>query len=447
MSHTAVTPAQTRGSAGSGAHRPARWTALRAALGTTVACVLSACGGGDDGGATGNPSVAGQTSFQAYTFRNPGLLSLDPALSEVTLTEVQQDEVASRSRDWAAATVAVPAGAEPDNGFALPPLRFARVHAVAAAAAGTTLAELRAASPAPSEAAVEAGLIRGTERHVSGAGSTLVVPTFMTALTAGDYRRLWDSLTFDYTDDTTFLVTHFNARVVVTDFFGIVLPWAQVVAFQGVFEHEGGSRVSGDLIRVSAPYRAFVAVGLSAEAVALAGGRWLVRLTPPGTMAGVSPAALASALEAATAQLIIPGPVPAVGDMILPNSGAFSQLGADDLAGMTEAVDPVRADLRTLDGVGRMFVQFGPRGGGTGILGFGTIGLHFSGSQDTMFRLRSDGPATFGSGETSTPSDGGLAVDCGATDVRPGFLAVIDAGGRVEMLARHARHRGAPCTH
>ena len=312
----------------------------KAALALAAALALGGCGGGGGAEEAAQVQAAQPSTFAAYAQRGSDAA---PALS---LDAAGQAEVARLSRDWAAGQLAAASA----DAFVLPALHFARVQAVAAAASGSTLAQLRAAVPAPGSAAVSAALVQGLARTLRAAADSTPADAFMADVTARGVGTTWQSLALQPLDAAA-LADQPNLRLSVRDALSLSLAWPQAQTFGGVFEDARGSRVLAQMVRVSGPLKSWQAAGADYQALSLSAERWLVRITPPAG-ADWAAADLSAAVAAAQAGVADGTLAPARGDLVLPLETAFSAVGTADLRGMNEAQSPTRADLRRLDGRG-----------------------------------------------------------------------------------------------
>jgi hypothetical protein len=411
----------------------------------SLVCVatLAACGGPDSGkgsvsGSGASGASGGTTTFLAYAQANPV-----PTGSPVTLSTQERAEVASRSRQWAAEALITRDAQFPTNAVVLPPLHFGRVLSVGAAASGTTLAELQGVVPAPSSPAVAAGLMRGLSRLISSGEATVVSALFMDAVSAKGYPDTWASLTLSPLSAGELLAVP-NLRLAVGDVYATSLAWPQVVAFGGVFEAEGGTRGLAPMLRITGPIRSAVDATMSAVALELPQGRHLVRITPNGALSGWSADALVQAIATVTSTITGAGAAAAVtGDLVLPDLSVedppvYGVARGNDFRGMGEAMDMVHANLRGMDGLGGNYVELN---GVSASMTINAGGMTINGSAMSRFifsPLNLNGPGFFNVTITQGGGGGGILGECGTPDLRPSYLAVINALGGVEMLARLA---------
>lgn len=402
------------------------------------ACIaaLVACGGPGGGSNEtagtnpGNGAINATTTFLAYAQASPV-----PSGSPSPISPSERAELASISRQWAAETLITRDVQFPANAVTLPPLHFGRVLTVGAASAGTTLAELLAVFPAPSSPIVAAGLVRGVYRQVNAGGASVVAAQFMDAVSAKDYPDTWSALSLQPLSAGDLAAVP-NLRLEVVDTYSTAIAWPQVTAFSGVFETEAGSRTVVPMIRVTGQIRPVADATMNAVALELPLGRHLVRITPVGSLSGWNVETLVQALATATNAATGAGALAAAtGDLVLPVLAGFAARGGDDRRGMGEAMDMVHANLRGMDGTGGNYAELLD---GSAALVIDASGMNLNGSMQSRFIFSpTNVNGSGGSGIIISNGGGGLfTVVCGATDIRPSYLAVINALGGVEALAR-----------
>lgn len=400
--------------------------------------MLAGCGGGGDntigGGGGGGGSTSGVTSFQAFAALTP---PLGNGGLPAALTDTSEAEAAQRSRAWAAETLITRDPTSGGNAVTLPLLYFARAQAVAAAAAGTTLTELRQVFPATSSATVDAALVQGLQRTLSAGGSTSFLTTFLSTVTVRAHIGVWDTLTLSQLSAGA-LQSDPNLRLRIEDVYQFAASWPQVTLVTGVFQNVSGSRVSTSLLRITGQRVTISGGGMDAIALALPDDRWLVRITPTGTLSSWTTADLTAALSQVAAGL--DAATPTVGELVLPLESGFTAAGASDTRGMTEAQDPARANLSGLNGGG----TYADLPAGTASMSIGSTGIGVTGSGQVTFIFNPSNPSN-GSGVIVTQNNPTPAIFCGATDLRASYLAIVNEYGRVEMLARLAFATGTPC--
>lgn len=403
--------------------------------------LLAGCGGGG-----GDSELApGATSFRAYAASAGG----DTA-TPAALTAAEKEEVARLSREWAVATLVPPGGGVGSNEVVIPSLHFARAQAVAAAAAGDTLAQLRLSVPAASPG-VQAALMRGLTRTISAGPDAAVTESFMRSVTAAGQVAPWAALTLDQLSAAT-QAGEPRLRLRIRDEFRPSVPWPQVVAFDGVFINAGGVRLQVPMLRVSGQLRRSTSANMTAMALALPQGRWLVRITPTGPMAQWSAAELQAALAGATADVLGTGGATSGGELVLPAATDFTALGMDDQRGLTLAQDRVQADLRGLDGRGGTYAELSVGHAG---LSLGAAGLTCHGSTTASFvyspfnNLALDSYGASGRWVNWSSSGwfvtGSSPVPCGDINLQPAYLALVNELGGLEMLARFTTLQGPVC--
>lgn len=391
--------------------------------------LLAGCGGGDDaaGPAPTPQAVETPTSFAAYA-AGDGEGSAQP---DATLLPAQATELGERTRKWAASAI----GGSEGNAFVVPPLHFARVEAVAAAASGSTLAQLRAVTPAPSREVVGAAMLRGLERTVSAASDFRVAPAYMRSVTAAGQRGVWSALVLQPLPASV-QADQSDLRLGIADRFRVDIAWPAAAVVDGVYEDATGQRQIARLLRLDGRTVAWPsAAGADVVALALPGQRWLLRLTPAAGLAAWPAAGLAAAIGDAQSRLA--GQAGAPGRLVLPMQDDFASAGFDDVSGMDEALNERQADLRALDGRGGTYAR--PEGG-AGRLALTSAGLTLDASAGVSFLFSAENPWSGGSGTTLVnPPFWWQTYACGATELKPAHFVLLGRDGRVELLARFAQ--------
>lgn len=378
------------------------------------------------------PLAAGVIRFQSYAvpLAVPGEL---PALSAA-----ERAEVTAATTTWAAATLT---SSFFGNVVTLPPLRHARAEAVAAAASGATLDALRKEVPEPSSPAVAAALMSGIQRTIAAHAESTVRTQFMDDVTARRHPGIWAALSLT-APTAAELAAEPNLRLTVRDVFSYSVEWPAAVAIDGVFEDEQGRRVLAPMVRITGPLRRRADGDTEVVALALSRGRWLVRLTPAGTLSRVGSADLAALLTRTTTWLHGEAGVAAPsGDFVLPRQVSFWSAGDNDVRGMALAQDRVEADLRGLDGQGGTYAEL--ESGESGLrLSATDMGLHGRNSVRFVF---SPTNRFAPSGVFTSTGSSEFPLACPPVDLRPAYLALIDELGRTAMLARFTGLGGKPC--
>ncbi len=398
-----------------------------------VVALLSACGGGSG---SGGQTSANESDPQVGLFREFVAAHEGDADSggAPTLSDTEKAEAAARSRRWAVETTfsANPAA----NTVTLPPLYFARAEAVAAAAFGTTLTQIRKKVPAPSSPAVAAALMRGISRTVSAAEDAPVTTAFMNAITADGQPGTWSHLTLKPLSLAD-LASERNLRLSIYDSYSADIAWPQATPFDGVFESDNGQRILSHMLKIVGPHRTMADGAMDVVALPAPHGRWFVRITPKGGLQSWAADDLDFALSKVAGELAAQASEPLTeGEIILPITSYFETLGIDDLRGMGEAQDRVRADLRGLDGQGGTYANLPD---GYASLNMRTDGLTVSGDNAASFIFSPDnifgGPYGIGV-EWVNFSQAPCEVTDSRTDFKPSYFALINTVGGVDMLAR-----------
>lgn len=407
-----------------------------------IASSLAACGGAGSDVPLANVSggdLATSARFQTYTVASA--MATDTGQT-TSITEADQAEAADRSRRWATATLITRDENFPDNAMTIPPLYFARMQALTAAASGSTLAQLREAFPAPSNPAVAAALMRGISRAISASGESPVALDFMHAVTAYGQSGTWETLTLTPLSEAA-LANQPNLRLRIEDGFNITKAWSGATEFYGGFVAESGDRSLIPMLRITAPLRVISNDEMDVVALEVAQGRWLLRITPKVRLSTWTADDLNRALVNSAHALVDQAAQPMMeGEFVLPVSSGIRALGAIDPNGMAEARDKVYADLRGLDGQGGTYADL-PNS--DQYLRIEQTGLYVGGLFSVSFIFSPDNIFSGGSFFSSSMSSAYLG-ECGTTiDLRPFYLALIDGSGGVDMLARYSSFSGAQC--
>lgn len=410
------------------ARRPIIWVA--------VAATLSACGGGG-GGESAPVNRDASLTFRAYAAEHP----TDPAPNaSLQLTDAARAEVAKLSRQWSVATLVTRDPLFPDNAVAVSPPYFARTEAVAAAAAGTTLSQLRQAVPAPSSGSVTAALMHGISRTIYAKTEFPVAPSFMDAVTARGQAGTWSTLLLKPVSDAA-AIAEPNLRFLITDDYSKQVTWSQAQTIDGVFETDGGIRVQAPMVRLLGARR-LPFDGADVAALALPQGDWLVRITPMAGLRALSADDLDRALASTAAAIASQATqTPTTIDLVLPLNPTLRPLGTDDRRGMAEAQDRVRADLRGMDGIGGNYAVLSDDYASliiesTGMAVWGVSATRFNYSPENWWT--GSGFGTVGLPVVESPR-------CTTTDLRPSYLALINRYSSVVMLARVTTLNGLAC--
>lgn len=404
---------------------------------------LAACGGG--GGEEAAESGAAQGSqFRAYALAHPATTGAAQTPAATTLTAAQTDELARLSRRFAVLAMEGGAVSPQDNALSLPPLHFARQSLVAAAAHGDTLAALQRAVTLPSSPAVAAGLMQGVRRTVSAVDQARFKPDFLRATTAEGYAGTWELLSL-LPLTATQLSSNGNLRMLVTDQLQWQAPWPRATSARGIWVAAGAKR-DVPMVRIQGSVLQHDTADYRATGLAMPGGEWLIRITPPSRVL-LAPAAL----DAALAQVhvaIAQRPLSAAsdGELVLPLMGLGNTVDAGSLAGMAAAMDPAKADLRGLD-AGGTYLTTSPT---HGTLSIAPGGLELSGGLRTQFEFNAQNP--FAGGSSTTNVTGSFFTDAGlppcpadALDLTPFHLVLMRPNGSIVFLARAAQFGGSSC--
>lgn len=405
--------------------RPIAWIA--------VAATLGACGGGGESAPVNRDAPMAFRSFAALRGTEAA------AGASLQLSDAARAEVARLSREWSVATLVTRDPHFPDNAVAVSPLYFARAEAIAAAAAGTTLSQLRQVVPAPASQSVTAALIHGISRTISAKAGFLVAPSFMDAVTARGQPGTWSTLALKPVLEADAAADPY-LRFSIWDDYTKQVSWSQAQVFDGVFESDSGVRVQAPMIRLGGARRLPVEAA-DVVALALPQSDWLLRITPPAGVRAWSADELDRAVASATAAAASQSTQAlTTSELVLPLNPEFRPLGTDDRRGMAEAQDRVLADLRGMDGIGGNYAVLSD---GYARLHIDDMGMTVSGSSFTQFSYSPDNWLTTGVGTTFNPP--GEPLPCTTTDLRPSYLVLVNRHGSVVMLARVSTLLGLAC--
>lgn len=402
-------------------------------LGTLLAAIaLAGCGGSDP-----EPE---QPAAQNFEQRAQALAASGADGAPRALSAAAQTEVRRRSREWAVAAItdsSLPTGSL----VTVPPLYFALAFAVDAAASGATRDALRE-HLAPADAQVQAALQRGLQRRVRAAAGAVFKPDFLSMVTAAGQPGTWSRLILEPLGATQ-LAAEPNLRLAITDLASGTWAWPQAEAYDGVHVRDDGSRIKVPMLRLQGPVLVRIGSGFEASSMALAGGHWLVRIVPQSTPAVWGSAGLSAALAELVPTLTPQAASTATsGTWRVPVTDTLKTAGMNDRRGMTLALDEVNADLRGMDSGGNYLKA----PAGSGGIGLSLSGFGYSASQSAefIFSPRNINGGGFGSvvfvNVTPPPP-------CPAepADLRPYFLALVQPGGNIEVLARMDSSIVTPC--
>lgn len=415
--------------------RPQRWLASAMA-----GAALLGCGGN---GAESEPPAAQSFEQRAQALAAQGNeAATPPQLSAPTGAQVQQ-----RSREWAVGAIY---GASSSTGTVMttPPLYFGLAFALEAAARGDTLAALNAQLPA-AEPLVRAALQRGLSRSLRASASATFEPSFLDAVTTASEPGTWAALTLNPLTPQQ-LAFEPNLRLAITDSVGGTWAWPSAGAYDGVHQFPNGHRIKVPMLRVRGPVLEQAGNGYEASSMAVGKGHWLVRVVPNGTPAALGAAGLSAALAAVVPTLTSEAAARAPqGTWQVPATGTAQTAGLDDRRGMVSAMNQVSADLRGLDGGGTYLKA--PAGSGS--LALGPTGLRYQALQPFEFifsplNIHGSGGYSAGSVFVSSTFIDFILPPCPSerADLRPYFLALVQPGGNIAMLARLDSHDSTACS-
>ena len=413
-----------------------------------VAGQIAGCGGDNSNSEpTATAAAVSGPQFRAYAQGQGGVPQTSVAFTAAG-TPALQDEVGRISRDWAAQALAGAGTNFNADGLTMPPLHFALAYAVEAAARGDTLATLQQALPAVSGTAARAGLAQGLSRRISAAPEHVFAPEFMQAATFGMHPGTWAGLSLSPLSANAVAASP-NLRLSITDTARGHWAWPQGAAFRGRWVVANGQSLNVAMLRVQGPLLQHAANGYAATGLALPGGGWMIKITPTAPLAAWGEQGLKAAVaEVPSVMATQPASAARTGEMLLPVMASSRVAGLDDVRGPALAMDEVNANLRGLDGLGGTYLRTSTA---TGDMSWVADGLYYNGSQSMNFVFSA--LDVFGPGFTTTAGVftnvtvrfGLPACPAETVDLRPFYLAVVQANGNIAMLARLTAFSGERC--
>jgi hypothetical protein len=409
-------------------------------LAAAALAALVGCGGSTD--LTDEPAAA-QAAAQTFEQRAQALAAKGDGppseLAPATAAEAQQ-----RSREWAVGAIFDTATPATGSVATMPPLYFGLAFAVDAAARGDTRAALRE-HLAPASPAVQAALQRGLTRSVRASATATFDPVFIDAITVADDLGTWGALTLRPLSPQQ-LAGEPNLRLAIEDSASGNWAWPNATAYEGVHQFDDGSRISVPMVRVQGPVLDHVGSGYTASSMAVGKGHWLVRVVPQGTPAAFGAAGLSAALAALVPTLTVPAAATATpGTWTLPVTTTSQTAGLADRRGMAPAMNETNANLRGVDGGGTYLKA--PAGSGSLSIGAGGPTYWATQSFEFIFSPLN----VFGSWQSSAVNVRAEFISSPppcpdeAADLRPYFLAHVQPGGNIAMLARLQSHTQSRC--
>lgn len=450
------------------------------AMAVAALVLVAGCGGGGGAGPTAVPPAEAASASAAIGGQSPAVPPLTATVAEYSAwrTALATAAPAASAPDATAAAQFVSASVHAaveelrvslgatGNAAAAPPLMWAALNSLAAAATGGTLTEISSrfdVAPTPWTAAARTGQV--TRQLWVDRGRPLRTDFLAATDAFGDPPRLagWSAAEVGFGDGSDAgylpLITALdgagvsllgfdhltNIRLLSLDRLTLEAAWP-AAGFNGVFERAPQDWVRLPMLRLAAGVTRHVGSDYTADVLPV-GDLWVMSLRPAsGTLSDFASTrlepALAQAVEALLGDTAASTP-PAPGDMVLPVGDLALSIRADDplrRAGIGLAYDPVNADLHGLDGVGGTYVQ-GLSGGARLTLStdgmslraahamaytFSVLNLNFTGGfAGTTLVLGADGNQSF----TAPPPP-----PCGEPDLRTFFLIVLDGRRQVVSL-------------
>jgi hypothetical protein len=449
---------------------------FQSAVPPALAFLLVACGGGSQvtAPATGAASVsAGAPAVVPLTVTVPEYLTLRGS-SAVAGAEQAPDAAALAALASANRKLAVnqlsAALAEPgSNPASVPPLTYAALRALTAAASGDTLAQISASgfdvAPSSYIANLQTGRVNSQQWADKGrkfrtgffAATDALAPSPRLATWAGSET---DFATGGYATDSLLIKGLSNAlvgltpkllpdptkniRLLIANSVSEQASWAAVTPFSGVFDQSvtRNDLLQMPMVRVTAGVKRFNGSDYTADVVAMPNGLQMMSLRPTaGSLPAYSGRRLEAALSEVLQGLLASGAAASAGEMVLPVmdinlpvNPAWPLLQA----GISQPFDSVNANLRNLDGLGGVYAS--PFFAGAK-LRVTHEGAALSAADVTAFAfspLNTSGSGGAGNTNVTLPISTTFNLfTCTwpMPDLRSFFLAIVDSKGWVISLA------------
>jgi hypothetical protein len=222
-----------------------------------------------------------------------------------------------------------------------------------------------------------------------------------------------------------------------------MLPQAQT--YNATWETPTGQPMSMGMVRFHGATRALAGTGWTAQALNLGVGQWLLKLEPTGSLSSWTSNDLSPALDAAV-RAIDQGGASVDATWELPQASADSTSELADRRGMVLAQDEVLANFRKLDG-GGTHLKFAQQARASMMLG---SRLDYTGAQAFNFEysprnLNGPGGGTSSGGFTNVNLGSFTTCPLATVQPKPFYLAVLQAGGNIQVLARLVQFNGQAC--
>lgn len=402
---------------------------------------LTACGGGAD-----------SRQEAAVTVELPSKMTLgawqlsrgaaSPSGTAPSLTQSEREEVARSSRNHALETLREVNTSFPDNALTIPPLHFAAVAVVEAAARGETLTQWQSLFPPATSVAAAHALSAGITRVVLVDKSTKLEGSLLAALEGPAHAPFWLRQDGREVGDWQATSYHRDTRLVVADGLSREWIWSDAAEFYGIWAITAdGPRAIVPMLRLTANVKAMSGSGFDAFALRGEADRRLIAIRPTDSIVFFTRGQLDAAVSEVTASFS-----PAVwakradASLVLPrNAIVIAARVRFDVNAW--AFDEVRANFGAIDGGGTYLSDSGfgstLKISAAGLSAGGSRGLEFIYSPRNQFGA---GNVTGTGVVISLAPDPGWPGPCPTAppDLRPFFLLELDANDRVVWLARLA---------
>lgn len=328
--------------------------------------MLGACGGGGAGGG-GEPTSQPQTA-------DPGARAQALAAYQATRSAPAPAGSADLANAAAASQrLAVTELLSTATDAAVPALSLAPWQLLAAATSGDSASELRGHSPAEALDASGAAITSALQREIWLQSGYKLLPEFWVAtekLAGAATVAAWSATEVDLAKSglaapTAAFDPNFALRLVLRDRLQLQMDWPAATWEDGLFTDDDGLRRKTRMLRLKAGVRSYAQDDHRAEALTV-GRLTLLALRPTREgLAAFGPRRLASALKESADALIFntAAALPVAGEMLLPEIAVTEARPLVDLAtrlraaGLSAALDPLKANLKAMDGTGGNFAQ------------------------------------------------------------------------------------------
>ena len=435
----------------------------RLAVGAALASMtlgLAGCsgGGGSSSSANTTPTLVTLPEYQALranTVSTAASTVPDAATMEALVAANNSMAVEQLRISLALEAYGYSAG----NTVAAPPLTYAALRTLGAAASGDSLAEISShfdLAPSPYEAAEQTG--RVTSLWWADRGRHFRTEFLSATDALGPEPRLagWSAAETGFADGSAAsdaalaqsfaatgaglslgeFSTPTNIRLLANHTLTSNAAWDTVTPFEGVF-----NRVRLPLLRLTSGVTRYIGTDYTADLVR-SGDLHVMTLRPASAgLANFAASRLALALDEAVRGLLVNPAVPATGEMLLPQADislVFPSDASMGLFGVSQVYSETLANLKNLDGLGGTYAQTQS----AAKLHIAANGLELQAAHAMAFTFspRNVNGPTYGSSDSSygvTSTLGNIAQTCvwPTPDLTSFFLVILDTRRQVVSLA------------